>query len=303
MIVMLGDKLREISLQECSEVDNVVVIITTLEKAEDVFKDINIDFAEEFEKRTIAFNKIEAYQKCVVGTLFVPRVLPETNERYSMHFYIDKGCIVIVDDDDFAEELIQRIMKKKSHQGESKGNFIFNFFAEFMSKDIEVLTQYEKMLMDIEENIMNEKVGDYQSELSPIRKKLLLLRGYYGEIADMGKELEANEIDLFNEDEIVYFGIISDRAERLMVKTAHILEYASQVREAYQTQAAKEQSSNMQFLTVISTIFFPLTLITGWFGMNFRNMPELANGYPGVIVLSLIVVIVCVVIFKKKRIF
>ena len=57
----------------------------------------------------------------------------------------------------------------------------------------------------------------------------------------------------------------------------------------------------MQFLTVISTIFFPLTLIT-WFGMNFRNMPELANGYPGVIVLSLIVVIVCVVIFKKEDI-
>ena len=94
MIVMLGDKLKEISLQECSEVDNVVVIITTLEKAEEVFKDINIDFAEEFEKSTIAFNKIEAYQKCVVGTLFVPRVLPETNERYSMHFYIDRGCIV-----------------------------------------------------------------------------------------------------------------------------------------------------------------------------------------------------------------
>lgn len=57
----------------------------------------------------------------------------------------------------------------------------------------------------------------------------------------------------------------------------------------------------MQFLTVISTIFFPLTLITGWYGMNFQNMPELKTGYPGVIILSLTVVILCVAYFKKKK--
>lgn len=59
----------------------------------------------------------------------------------------------------------------------------------------------------------------------------------------------------------------------------------------------------MKFLTVISTIFFPLTLITGWYGMNFRDMPELENGYPGVVVLSMIVVAVCIFVFKKKKIF
>ena len=58
----------------------------------------------------------------------------------------------------------------------------------------------------------------------------------------------------------------------------------------------------MQFLTVISTIFFPLTLITGWYGMNFKNMPELENGYPGVVFLSLVVIAGCIFIFKKKKI-
>ena len=59
----------------------------------------------------------------------------------------------------------------------------------------------------------------------------------------------------------------------------------------------------MQFLTMISTIFFPLTLITGWFGMNFYNMPELENGYPAIKVLSLVVVVGCIAIFKKMKIF
>lgn len=54
----------------------------------------------------------------------------------------------------------------------------------------------------------------------------------------------------------------------------------------------------MQFLTIISTIFLPLTLITSWYGMNFQNMPELQNGYPGVIFLSVLVIILCIWIFR-----
>ena len=71
--------------------------------------------------------------------------------------------------------------------------------------------------------------------------------------------------------------------------------------DSYQAQVDAVQNKNMQFLTVVSTIFFPLTLITGWYGMNFQNMPELKHGYPGVILLSLIVVAVCIIFFKKKR--
>ena len=57
----------------------------------------------------------------------------------------------------------------------------------------------------------------------------------------------------------------------------------------------------MQFLTVISTIFFPLTLITGWFGMNFKNMPGLDNGYGNVVILCILIIILCIIIFKKKK--
>ena len=85
-----------------------------------------------------------------------------------------------------------------------------------------------------------------------------------------------------------------------MSKCVYLLEYAQQIRDVYQVQNDTKQNQNMQFLTLISTIFFPLTLITGWYGMNFKNMPELERGYPFVIGLSLAVVAVCIVVFKKK---
>ena len=149
---------------------------------------------------------------------------------------------------------------------------------------------------------MQGKIENFQQELMPIRRKLLNLRSYYDEMMDMGRELEENENGFFAKKQLKYFGTLSDRADRLMSRTSHLLEYAQQVRDVYQAQVDARQNSNMQFLTVLSTIFFPLTLITGWYGMNFKDMPELQNGYPGVIVLSLIVIIVCILIFKKKKI-
>ena len=119
---------------------------------------------------------------------------------------------------------------------------------------------------------------------------------------DLLKELEENENGFFLKKHLKYFGTLSDRADRLMSRTVHLLEYAQQVKEAYQAQIDARQNSNMQFLTVLSTIFFPLTLITGWFGMNFKDMPGLENGYPAVMALSIVIIVICILIFKKKKI-
>ena len=63
------------------------------------------------------------------------------------------------------------------------------------------------------------------------------------------------------------------------------------------------QNRIMTLLTVVTTIFMPLTLIAGWYGMNFRYMPELEwrLGYPAVIVLSAAIVAYCLILFKRKK--
>ena len=64
-----------------------------------------------------------------------------------------------------------------------------------------------------------------------------------------------------------------------------------------------KQNRTMALLTVITTIFMPLTLIAGWYGMNFKYMPELEYkwAYPAVIAVSIIIVIVSLLFFKKKK--
>ncbi len=59
----------------------------------------------------------------------------------------------------------------------------------------------------------------------------------------------------------------------------------------------------MTILTVITSIFLPLTLIAGWYGMNFRYMPELnwPWSYPIVFVVCIVIVVACLIFFKKKK--
>ncbi len=59
----------------------------------------------------------------------------------------------------------------------------------------------------------------------------------------------------------------------------------------------------MTVLTVVTSIFMPLTLIAGWYGMNFRYMPELEwrYSYPVVIAISIVIVVVCLIWFKRKK--
>ena len=302
MIFKFGEQLLPVEMEEW-EADQVpAVFITDSRHADEVLEKAGIIYENEIQISKIGFCRLENQQECVVGTLCIPKLLDVLGSRYRMYFFVNRSNVVIVDDEDFSIRLIHRIQRKKAHQGETKERFLYNYISEFISRDLEMLVAYERRLLRMEEDVSQEKISDFQAKLMPIRRELLNLRSYYDEIMDFTRELEENENGFFLKKHLKYFGTLTDRADRLMSRTGHLLEYAQQVKDACQAQTDARQNSNMQFLTVISTIFFPLTLITGWFGMNFKDMPGLENGYPLIVALSIVVIIVCLIIFKKKHI-
>ena len=90
---------------------------------------------------------------------------------------------------------------------------------------------------------------------------------------------------------------------RLYDSATSLQSYTMQVRDLYQAQLDIKQNRIMTVLTVVTTIFMPLTLIAGWYGMNFRYMPELESkwGYPIVIGVSLAIAIISLIFFRKKK--
>lgn len=111
-----------------------------------------------------------------------------------------------------------------------------------------------------------------------------------------------NENKLFDHQSLKLLRILSGKVDRLYNNVLSLIEYVAQIREAYQAEVDINLNTTMKLFTVITIIFFPLSLIAGWYGMNF-NMPEYQSlyGYPMVIILSAGVIIVSVIYFKRNH--
>ena len=126
---------------------------------------------------------------------------------------------------------------------------------------------------------------------------------YYSQMADMGEMLHENEMDFFGEKEATCFGVFTDRAGRLREETQVLREYAMQVQDVYQSEIGIRQNDVMKVLTIVTTVFLPLTLIAGWYGMNFVNMPELSapHGYAIICLLCLICLVLEFWVIRKNK--
>ena len=302
MVYELTAGLPEADLELLQQKNATALIVTDSREALLLLKELG--FGEEWEMllTDVYFCKVEAEQDYFCGSLAIPNAVDLLGSRYRLLFFINKQYVLLVSEDGYGKRIAEHLRNRKMSSQTSTEKVLAMILADIIAKDNVMLEKFERELMEMEEEAMRRQTELFLKHMIRVRKQLLILRGYYEQLMEVGRELEENENDLFAKKQLKYFGSISDRAERLLHRCIHLIDYAGQVKEVYQGKVDERQNRNMQYLTVVSTIFFPLTLITGWYGMNFENMPELAHGYPYVAVISVLVVIVCIWIFKKKKI-
>ena len=187
---------EEITEEDLKHTNKSAVIITTPHEARKALKIAGMRYEGIGKLSEIEFNRVETQLECLSGTLYIPKYSNVLGSRYHIIFMINSKHIVVIDETDFTIQMINRISRRRAQQGETREHFIYNYFTQFLSKDLEMLGRYEQRLMRLEERVRKEAIDDFQSELIPIRKELLELRTYYDEIMDIGKALEENEIAL-----------------------------------------------------------------------------------------------------------
>ena len=97
--------------------------------------------------------------------------------------------------------------------------------------------------------------------------------------------------------------LLGNRISRLQSVLQSLRDYSLQLMDLQKTQLDVMHNRITSILTTVTTIFFPLTLITGWYGMNFKYMPELAlpMAYPIAIIVSACNVIGSILYLKIKK--
>lgn len=302
MVYELAEGLPKANLEELQEKNSPAFIVTDSREAMLLVKELGFGEVWELLLTDVYFCKVEAEQDYFCGSLAIPDAVDLLGSRYRLLFFINKQYLLLVSEDGYGRHLAERLRERKISREMSAEKLLSMMLAEIIAKDSALLEKFESELIEMEEEALRQQSDLFLTHMMRVRKQLLILRGYYEQFVEVGRGLEENENELFSKKQLKYFGTISDRAERLLHRCVHLIDYAGQVKDVYQSQVDEVQNRNMRYLTVVSSIFFPLTLITGWYGMNFQNMPELEKGYPYVVGISVLVVLICIWIFKKKKI-
>jgi magnesium transporter len=179
---------------------------------------------------------------------------------------------------------------------------LYRFFVRLLKGDTAHLDATETEITDTEDEMLSGVKKHYLGKIVEHRKELLRLKRYYEQLDSIFDELTANDNGLLSRDSVRRFRILDARVERCAGDVLNLREYVTQMREAYQSQIDIQQNELMKVFTVVTVIFLPLTLLVGWYGMNFR-MPELewTYGYPVMIGICVALVVWLLVIFKKKK--
>ena len=218
----------------------------------------------------------------------------------------DRVCIycgaedfVFISDNNRCIELMNEIDTDLDNQSQ-----LLQFLNALTEDDVYGLEKIEDRITDFEDKLITEQRSDSDDStiIISMRRELMKMKRYYEQLDLITGDLADNSNKAFSDDSQKKFVSLDRRMDYLLDSIKHLREYMTQVREAYQAQVDIEQNQIMKVFTVITSIFLPLTLLVGWYGMNLQ-MPEFewSWGYPLVAALSIVVVIVSIVIFKIKK--
>ncbi|GCA92153.1 magnesium and cobalt transport protein CorA [Microcystis aeruginosa KW] len=138
-----------------------------------------------------------------------------------------------------------------------------------------VVEHYEDRIEALEDAIISHPDRDTMQEIYDVRRELLALRRLIWPMRNVLHLLMRDHHGIVSDEVQIYFRDSYDHVIQILEIIEAYRELAASLMDVYMSTMGNKLNEIMKFLTVISTIFIPLTFIVGVYGMNFENMPEL----------------------------
>jgi magnesium transporter len=165
---------------------------------------------------------------------------------------------------------------------------------------LEVLGEKIEALQDL---VVNDPKPETLRQIHALKRQLLFLRRAVWPLREVTNNLSRSECPLLQESTKVFFRDVYDHVVQIVDTIETLREMVSASLDIYLSSISYRLNAVMKVLTIITTIFMPLTFIVGVYGMNFEYMPELQWkwGYPAVWALMATVGVGMLLAFRKKR--
>ncbi len=225
----------------------------------------------------------------------------------SVALYVLKNMFLVVDVEDYDGSTKDKFIKaigRYSSSAVTLEKVIYAFFDALVANDFMFIEDLGNEISKLEEHVLKNNADDnFNLEMLQIKRELLTMHNYYEQLLDIMEAIGDNENEVCDGEDLWYIANLAQKITRLREDADSLSASVTHLQDAYSASLDLKLNNTMKLFTAITSIFFPLTLIVGWYGMNFKYMPEFEwrYGYVFVIALSATVIFVLGFIGKKRK--
>ena len=310
MFLTIADKeVKEIELENVLQNDFCVGMLDQ-NKLRECCKQIGIEeyvVEECINNSTVIRNAIEVYEEFSFGIVSLVDMFEHDKMRKDIGFILQKNILLFILLDDEGNPDYEEILRKALERirlNATPERMTAAVLEHILFKGNEELVFTENIMMALEKNVLNlEHAKDISSEVMALRSRVSTLKNFYDQMIDVGEVLQENTNDIFLDEELRFLKNFTTKAERMKERSQGLNDNLMHIWEMLDASMNNKLNDTMKVLTIVSIIFQPLTMITGWYGMNFKYMWELEwrYGYLFVIILNILIVVAISWFFKKKK--
>jgi magnesium transporter len=180
---------------------------------------------------------------------------------------------------------------------------VYGLIDSIVDSYFHILEKLGDRLALLEERLVADPDQDCQHRIHHFKRELLNLRKQVWPLREVISELYGGEAQLIEETTAVFLRDLYDHVIQVLDTVELYRDTVSGLLDLYLSSISHRMNEVMQVLTIMASMFIPLTFLAGIYGMNFEHMPELqlAWGYPGLLLVMLACAVGMVIYFKRKK--
>jgi magnesium transporter len=252
--------------------------------------------------------KMEDFDDYIFVVLRMLRFDEEENETKTEQISIVLGRDFVVSfqerEGDVFDPIRERLRSNKGRIRKLGADYLaYTLIDAIVDNYFMILEKLGETIEEIEDKLVTNPTSETLQTIHDLKREIIFLRKSVWPLREVINRLERSESPLINKSTFVYLRDVYDHTIQVMDAVETFRDMLSGMLDIYLSSVSNRMNEVMKVLTVIATIFIPLTFVAGIYGMNFRYMPELeqALSYPAILILMLIVAMLMVVYFRRKK--
>lgn len=180
---------------------------------------------------------------------------------------------------------------------------LFSLMDAVVDNYFVVMEEIAERLELLEDELFEDTDNELLYDLQQYRKQIVIMRRSIYPLREVVNKLNRAEFEIISEDTERFFRDLYDHTIQIIETIETFKETVSSLKDVFMTGVSNRMNEIMKVLTLIATIFIPITFVAGVYGMNFEGMPELSwkYGYAGAWGLMILMGLSMLIYFKKKK--